>query len=91
MIAEEAQDAVELANQALQRAEAAVVDAEARGNRAQITRAENLRDAAVDVARMTGVYWRERAAWLEGVEEALGDMRPRELLCCLIHARRAPT
>ncbi len=91
VVAEEAQDAVELANQALQRAEAAVVDAEARGNRAQITRAENLRDAAVDVARMTEVYWRERAAWLEGVEEALGDMRPRELLCSLIHARRAAT
>lgn len=89
VIAEEALDAVDLASQALQRAEAAVVDAKARGNPAQITRAENLRDAAVNVARMTEVYWRERAAWLENLEEAVGELRPREMLWSLIHARCA--
>jgi len=91
VVAEEARDAVELAGLALARAEAAVTDAEERGNRAQITRAENLRDAAFDVASMTEVYWREREAWLLATEEAVGALRPRELLGAVIHARRVAT
>jgi ATP-dependent helicase HepA len=91
VIAEEARDAIELAERALAHAEAAVVDAEDRGNRAQITRAENLRDAAFDVVRMTKVYWRRREAWLIATEEALDALRPRELLHAVIHAQRAST
>lgn len=87
VLVEEARDATELAERELARAEAAVADAAERGNRAQITRAENLRDAAFDVARMTEVYWREREAWLLATEEALCALRPRELLRAIIHAR----
>ncbi|MCK0508567.1 DEAD/DEAH box helicase [Aromatoleum anaerobium] len=87
VIVEEARDAAELAERELARAEAALADAAERGNRAQITRAENLCDAAFDVARMTEVYWREREAWLLATEEALGALRPHELLRAIIHAR----
>ncbi len=87
VIVEEARDAADLAGRELVRAEAAVADAAERGNRAQITRAENLRDAALDVSRMTEVYWRRREAWLLATEEALSALRPRELLCAIIHAR----
>jgi ATP-dependent helicase HepA len=87
VLAAEAEDAVELANQAQQRAKAAVLDAEAHGNPAQVTLKRNHRDKAVALARMTAVYWHERAAWLNGVEEAVGDIRPRELLSSVIRAR----
>ena len=87
VIAEEKCDAVELAKRAMEQAEASVIDAEVRGNRAQITRAENLRDEAFDVARMTEAYWRKREAWLLGIETALYELRPRELLSAIIHAR----
>lgn len=91
VIVEEARDAADLARRELARAEAAVADAAERGNRAQITRAENLRDVAIDVERMTEVYWRKREAWLIASEEALGTLRPRELLRAVIHARGVPT
>jgi ATP-dependent helicase HepA len=90
-VVEEARDATDLAGRELARAEAAVADVMERGNRAQITRAENLRDAAFDVARMTEVYWRKREAWLLSAEEALSIQRPRELLHAVIHARGLPT
>jgi ATP-dependent helicase HepA len=91
VIIEEARDATELAERELAQAETAAADAAERGNRAQITRAENLRDAAFDFARMTDVYWQEREAWLLATEEALGTLRPRELLHAIIHARGVPT
>ncbi|MBE2259036.1 MAG: DEAD/DEAH box helicase [Rhodobacteraceae bacterium] len=91
VVVEEARDATGLAGRELARAEAAVADAMERGNRAQITRAENLRDAAFDVARMTEVYWIKREAWLLSAEEALSIQRPRELLHAVIHARGLPT
>jgi ATP-dependent helicase HepA len=88
VVEEEAKDAVLLAQQALARAEAAVVDAAGRGNRAQLTRAERLRDAAYDTARMAEVYWHQRTAWLLSVEDALFALRPSEQLCAVIFARR---
>lgn len=87
VIAEEASDALELAKRAVEQADFSVADAAERGNRAQITRAENVRDAAFDVARMTEVYWRKREAWLLATEEALCALRPRELLSAIIYAR----
>lgn len=91
VVEEEARDALELARREVARAEAALVDAEERGNRAQITRAEHLRDAAVDVAAMTEVYWQRRAAWLRACEAAVAELRPRERLVAAIRARRAAT
>lgn len=91
VVAEEARDAAELAGCALTRAESAVTDATARGNRAQITRAENLRDSAYDIARMTEAYWRKREAWLHKVDETVRALRSRETLRTVIHAREIPT
>jgi len=89
VVAEEAHDAVHLAKNALERAEAALANADERGNRAQITRAANLRSIADSIVRMTEVYWQERKAWLKDVEGVLCALRPRELLCSIIHARKA--
>ena len=91
VIAEEARDARELAQREVARAEAALVDAQERGNRAQITRAENLRDAAVDLAAMSEVYWQRREAWLRACDAAIVESRPREQLVAAIRARRAAT
>lgn len=88
VILEEAGDARELASRELVRAEAALADARDRGTRAQITRAENVRDAAADVAAMTEVYWRHREAWLRACEEAVVGLRPRERLVAAIRASR---
>ncbi len=91
VIAEEARDTRELAQREVARAEAALVDAQERGNRAQITRAENLRDAAVDLAAMSEVYWQRREAWLRACDAAIAEVRPREQLVAAIRARRAAT
>jgi ATP-dependent helicase HepA len=91
VIVEEARDALDLAKRELTRAEEALVDAEARGNRAQITRAEHLRDAAVDVVAMTVVYWHKRQEWLCACEAAVIELRPREWLVAAIRARRGIT
>jgi ATP-dependent helicase HepA len=88
VVAEEAVDARELATRELVRAESALSDAQERGNRAQITRAENARDAAADIAAMTEVYWAQREAWLRNCEAAIAGLRPRERLVAAIHARR---
>ncbi len=91
VIAEEARDALELARREVERAEAALVDAQERGNRAQLTREEHSRDAALDVAAMTEVYWQRREAWLRACEEAIVLLRPREQLVAVIRAKRALT
>jgi hypothetical protein len=91
VVADEASDAIDLAKRQLARAEDAVADAEERGNRSQITRAEHLRDAAVDIVAMTEVFWQERAAWLRACEATTAELRPREQVVAAIYARRAAT
>jgi hypothetical protein len=91
VIAEEARDALDLARREFARAEEAVVDAEGRGNRAQITRADHLRDAAADAVAMTEVFWQMREAWLCSCEAAVFDLRPRERLVAAIRAGRSAT
>ncbi len=88
IVAEEARDALELARHKVTRAEAALVDARERGNRSQITRAEKFRDAAVDVAAMSEVYWELREAWLRNCAATLIKLRPRKQLVAAIRARR---
>ena len=88
VLKEEARDAIALARRDLERAEAAVADAEERGNRAQITRATNLRDEAADVSDMTAIYWEQRRAWLAGSAEAAMRLPPRERFVGVIRARR---
>ena len=89
VVAEEARDAMDLALRALERAEVAVADARERGNRAQITFATRIRDGAVDVVKMTGVFWQMRSEWLRACEVRLVELRPRELLVTAIRARPA--
>lgn len=91
VLVEEARDSLELARREVTRAEAEVVDAQERGNRAQITRAENLRDSALDTAAMNEVYWEQRQAWLRGCDRAVADLRPREQLVAAIRARQPAT
>ncbi len=91
VVAEEAGDALEVVRREVARAQVALLDARERGNRAQITRAENLRDAADDIAAMSEVYWQRREAWLHGCEAAVVELRPREQLLAAIRARRVTT
>ncbi len=91
VIEEEARDALELTRREVVRTEAALIDAKESGNRAQITRASNLRNVAVDVAAMNEVYWRQRKAWLCACEEAIPNLRPRKQFLAAIRARRAAT
>jgi ATP-dependent helicase HepA len=89
VVAEEARDALDLANREVARSQAALVDAEESGNRAQITRASNLRDIAIDIAAMTEVYWQRRENWLCACESAIVALRPCEQLIAAILAKRA--
>ena len=88
VVEEEGRDAVAVATEELRRAEEALEVANDRGNRAQITRAENALDAAADTREMMSAYWEERACWLRGCEDAIRQVRPREQLTALIRARR---
>jgi len=88
VVEEEGRDAVAVATEELRRAEEALEVANDRGNRAQITRAENALDAAADTREMMSAYWEERACWLRECEDAIRQVRPREQLTALIRARR---
>ena len=84
VVEEEGRDAVKLAIEELRRAEAALKLVQERGNRAQITRAENARDAAKDTLGMTRAFWEERTRWLRECKEEVRLVRPRERLAALI-------
>lgn len=88
VVKEEGRDAVAVATEELRRAEDALEVATGRGNRAQITRAENALDAAADTQEMVRAYWEERACWLRDCKDAIRQVRPREQLTALIRARR---
>lgn len=88
VVEEEARDAVELATEELLRAEAALELAQERGNRAQITRAENARDAAEDTLGMTRAFWDERIRWLRECKEEVRLVLPRERLTALIQTSK---
>jgi hypothetical protein len=89
VVAEEARDALDLANREVARSQAALAEAEESGSRAQITRASNLRDTAIDIAAMTEVYWQRRENWLCACGSAIVALRPREQLIAAILAKRA--
>ncbi len=91
IVAEEARDAVSLAGREVERASAALADAEGRGSRAQITREENTLAVAQDVAAMTDAYWQRREGWLRACEDAVAALQPRERLAATIHAKCAAT
>lgn len=84
----EGRDAIALATEELRLAEEALEVARQLGNRTQITRAENARDAAADALGMTRAFWEERARWLRECEERVRLVLPREQLTALIRARK---
>ena len=88
VVEEEGRDAVALATEELRRAGEALEVARERGNQAQITRAENARNAATDKGRMTRAAWDERARWLRECEEQVRLERPREQLTALMRTRK---
>ena len=80
-------DAVALAIKELRRANELLEVARERGNRAQITRAENAHARAKETVRMTRRFWEERTRWLEESEEQVQVVLPRERLTALIQTR----
>ena len=89
VIREEAQDAISIATQELRNAEGAVAVAKERGNRAQIARTEDTRDATARGLRMTEVLWQNRELWLQECVQEIRSVLPRERLTALINAQRA--
>ena len=88
VVEEEGHDATALASEELRLAEEALKVARERGNRAQITRAENVRDTAVETLRATNVFWDERARWLRESEHRVRRVLPQEKLTALLRTRR---
>ena len=88
VVEEEGRDAVALATEELCRAEEALEVARERGNQAQITRAENARNATADTLRMTRSFWDERARWLRECEEQVRLVLPQEQLTALMRTRK---
>ena len=89
-ILEEAQDAEVLAALELQDAERRLETARAKGNPAQISRAESLRAANADLLHVTRTLWAERIAWLDGCATAIRELLPDEKAIALIRLRKAP-
>ena len=88
VVEEEGRDAVALASEELRRAEDALKVSLERGNRAQITRAENIHAAAADNLDMMRVFGDERAQWLRECDEQVRVVLPQEHLTALIRARK---
>jgi ATP-dependent helicase HepA len=87
VVDEEGRDAYALAIREVHQAEEALEVARERGNRAQITRAENACDFASDTLRMTRTFWEERVRWLQECEEEIRAVRPQEKLTALVRVR----
>ena len=88
VIRNEAQDAVELAEIKLDKAQIDLGTARTRGIQGPITRARNLSDVAADTVAMTRVYWEQRNAWLEECCTAVQTALPEERLTAVIRVRR---
>ena len=88
VIEEEGRDAVALATQELHRAGNALDVARDRGNQAQITRAENVFNAATSKVNATRDLWGERTRWLRKCEEEIRLVPPREHLTALIRTQK---
>jgi len=88
VVEEEGHDAIALVSEELRRAEEGLKVARERGNRAQITRAENVRDTTVESLRATNAFWEERARWLRESEDRVRRVLPEEKLTALLRTRR---
>lgn len=88
VVEEEGRDAVALVREELHRVEEALRIAQERGNRAQITRTENARDATVETLRATKAFWGERARWLRESEDRVRRVIPDEKLKALLRTQK---
>ena len=88
VVEEEGRDAIAVVSEELRRAEEALSVARERGNRAQITRAENVRDRTVETLRATSAFWDERARWLRESEDRVRRVLPQEKLTALLRTRK---
>ena len=84
VVQEEARVAAAVARSESAKAESALTLARDQGNRGQITRASNARDAAADFADMTRVFWAQRENWLTTCCSAIQDVRPEERLTAVL-------
>ena len=89
MVEAEGRDADALAIEELRRANESLEVARERGNRPQITRAENVHAQVEEKVRMTRRFWEERTRWLQELEEQVQAVPPHEQLTALIRSRRA--
>ncbi|KAF5045098.1 RNA polymerase-associated protein RapA [anaerobic digester metagenome] len=88
VIEAEGLDAISLASANLCRAEEALRVIREKGNRGQITRAENTRNAAADVMDMTHLFWSERTRWLKECSAHVRAIQPQVKMTALIRVRK---
>ena len=88
VVEEEGRDATELASMELLWAKKRLKVIQGRGDRAQISRAENVRDAAADTLAMTRVFWSERTNWLQQCQERILKVQPQEQMAAFISAQK---
>ena len=92
IIEEEAHDALTLVKEELSRAEDALETARHQGNRAQITRVENIRYETAENVHMVRTVWNERTRWLRQSKDGILKVIPTERLTALIQTRKvSPT
>ena len=88
VVREDGWDAQALAGLELAEAESRLRLAQDRGNRGQITRAENQRNEAATVAEMTRTMWERRDAWLRSCTASVRAVRPMERATAVLRVRR---
>jgi ATP-dependent helicase HepA len=89
VLRQEAEDSIGLAESQLQSAEEALRAVHETANRAQITRAENLRNMAADTLRATKALWEQRELWLSECATQILDVVPDEYVITALRVRRA--
>ena len=83
-------DATELRMLEMQNAEAKLIASQSRGNRAQISRAENDLTVSACKVEMETAFWAQRDAWLRCCGAGIRKLRPQEQLTSAIRVRRGP-
>ena len=88
VVEEEGDDAVALVGEELHRAGESLKVAQEEGNRAQVARAKNIYDTAVETLRLTSAFWEERTRWLRESENQVRQILPQEKLTAVLRTQK---
>lgn len=89
VVCEEGRDADSFAQLELAKADAALLIAQNRDERRQVTRTANLQKEAAIAVEAARIVWRHRLIWLEKCGKSVSSVRPRERLMALLRVQTA--